>query len=117
MTGQTGGDDVGSLAQEAWKLARALADQVAEVADPAEGESAAHRPESCDYCPLCQLIAIVRHARPEVAEHLTAALTSLTLAARGVVESWAQMRDEQAAPAEGAARGEQDIDVEDGSWH
>ncbi|MGH1562635.1 hypothetical protein [Mumia sp. DW29H23] len=115
MTAQTGGDHVGTLAQEALKLARVLAQQASEGAHGADdGTADAHRPEACDYCPLCQMIAVVRHARPEVAEHLASALTSLTLAARGVVDAWAQSRP-QGEPGQTADAG-QDIDVEDESW-
>ena len=136
MTAPTGGDDVGTLAHEAMKLARVLAQQAREArvaadaadaadagsdpaSDPADAASQAasheHRPEVCDHCPLCQLLSLVRDARPDVAEHLTAALTSLTLAARGVVESWASPR----AGEGGGQRADgpvENIDVEDGPW-
>ncbi|TNC36077.1 hypothetical protein [Mumia zhuanghuii] len=129
MTAPTGGDDVGTLAHEAMKLARVLAQQAREgrvaadaaeagadpASDPADAASHEHRPEVCDHCPLCQLLSLVRDARPEVAEHLTAALTSLTLAARGVVESWASPR----AGEGGGQRADgpvENIDVEDGPW-
>ncbi|KAA1423517.1 hypothetical protein FE697_007920 [Mumia zhuanghuii] len=110
------GDPVGSLAQEAIKLARALADQADDGARThgAHPDHDAQRPESCDFCPLCQLITVVRSARPEVAEHLTAALASLTLAARGVVESWGRQE-----PPDGPGpsdEGLQDNDVKDGPW-
>lgn len=121
MTAPSGGDDVGTLAQEAIKLARVLAQQAtdgrfaADGADPgARTTPPDHRPEVCDYCPLCQLLTVVQHARPEVAEHLVAALTSLTLAARGVVESWAAPRTGDAGThADGPV---ENIDVEDGPW-
>ncbi|WP_370619143.1 hypothetical protein [Mumia sp. Pv 4-285] len=118
MTAASSGDHVGSLVQEALKLARVLADQAEDGARQAGGR-ADHdhvpRPESCDFCPLCQLITVVRSARPEVAEHLTAALASLTLAARGVVESWGR---QEPPPDDPGPRddGLQNNDVKDGPW-
>ncbi|MFD1826550.1 MULTISPECIES: hypothetical protein [Mumia] len=127
MTAPSGGDDVGTLAHEAMKLARVLAQQATEGRFAAGGEANGdtdgeagaipheHRPEVCDYCPLCQLLTVVRHARPEVAEHLVSALTSLTLAARGVVESWATPR-EAGDDGKRADDPVENIDVEDGPW-
>ena len=116
MTEQTGDDHVGTLAQEALKLARALADQASQGRPGADDiSSAGHRPETCDSCPLCQLMTVVRHARPEVADHLTSALASLTLAARGVVDAWAQTRPEHTS-GQAAADRPADSDGEDEPW-
>lgn len=50
----------------------------------------------CRVCPLCQLLAVLRGARPEVYEHLAAALTSVLAAVREAVAAserdWAYRR-------------------------
>jgi hypothetical protein len=47
----------------------------------------AHAGPECAICPLCQGLAVVREAQPEVFEHLAAAATSLLLAAKAAVEA------------------------------
>ena len=58
---------------------------------------AAHLGPECTVCPVCQLLAMLRTARPELFEHLSAAATSLISAARSTFESsstgWAPRPD------------------------
>jgi hypothetical protein len=42
---------------------------------------------ACRLCPVCQLIAVLRHARPETFAHLLDASAALTAAARSLLES------------------------------
>lgn len=49
--------------------------------------SAGHRTDSpCAVCPLCQLITAARAVRPDVVEHLAAAMASVLLAFRALTE-------------------------------
>ncbi|MGA8208752.1 MAG: hypothetical protein WB441_09925, partial [Nocardioidaceae bacterium] len=59
----------------------------------------------CSYCPVCQLIAVVRGTSPDVREHLRAAATSLVEAAAAML----------APPTPGARRrgGVEKIDLSD----
>ena len=60
-----------------------------------------HAPE-CAYCPICATIAVVRRARPEVLEHLTAAARELVTVAAMLLEE-AEAVIEQAQGPEDAA--------------
>lgn len=74
----TAGEEVGSVADEAARLADALVGWF--------GAASADSPEtsacSCTACPLCRAIAAVRAVSPEVVEHLSAAASSLAAAVR-----------------------------------
>jgi hypothetical protein len=49
----------------------------------------AHGPE-CAFCPICQGLALLRGAKPEVVDHLTDAMTSLTAAVSSLLSSEAE---------------------------
>jgi hypothetical protein len=95
-------DDVGSLGEEAAKLLQAVqgwakesgAEHAEAAMSAAEGaastwqrvnEHVATGGEDCRYCPLCQVISVVRGTSPEVREHLATAATSLMHAAAGML--------------------------------
>ncbi|UYM05399.1 hypothetical protein [Solicola gregarius] len=71
---------------------------------------------ACQVCPVCQTIAFVRSASPEVREQLTASAASLAAAARGLVESFAaQQRSGEGTSARDSRV--ENIDLsEDGPW-
>lgn len=55
--------------------------------DPAaHGWAAGHEPGVCGVCPICTLGRTLERVRPEVAEHLTRALSELQLAFRAAVD-------------------------------
>lgn len=62
----------------------------------AQHEGQRHVGPECLICPICQLLALARSARPEAFEHVVDAVGSLLLAVRSVVEeherSWSQRR-------------------------
>ena len=60
----------------------------------------------CAVCPVCAAIAVVRGARPEVIEHLTAAASSVLLAAKAAVDA-----DTGAVRGGGGARRVERIDI------
>jgi hypothetical protein len=95
-------DQIGGLGEEAAKLLQALQDWAKEsgaeyaqaTAGAASGaaftlkdinEHIATGGEDCRYCPVCQVISLVRGTSPEVREHLGAAATSLVHALAGVM--------------------------------
>lgn len=96
-------EPVGTMAEEAAKLfgavegwlhnARAGADR--DGAEPREAfpdashseQSASHTGPECRVCPFCQLLHVVRGARPELLEHLSEAATQLALALRVGIEA------------------------------
>lgn len=105
-------EPVGSVGEEAAKLFDALHDWVKESGDPAatgapgagtdpvaglvEGlgsqwrsfnEHIATGGQDCTYCPVCQVIARVREASPELRSHLAVATSSLLQAAATLVEA------------------------------
>lgn len=100
--GSPGGEDVGSVGEEAAKLFSALAgwarDQGTDYAGTAAGaatafgealhnvnEHVATGAPECKYCPICQVISAVRATSPEVKAHLAVAASSLMHAAAGLM--------------------------------
>jgi hypothetical protein len=95
-------DEVGSVGEEAAKLLGALSDwakdQGTDYAGSATGaantfaqavrdvnEHIATDSEDCRYCPVCQVIHVVRQTSPEVRAHLSVAASSLMHAAAGML--------------------------------
>jgi hypothetical protein len=106
---------VGSVADEAAKLFAALAgfarEHGGEYAGAAAGmagsagealhdlnEHIATGSQDCRYCPVCQVIHVVRTTSPEVRAHLAVAATSLAQAAAAALAT--QVPPEQAAPVQ-----------------
>jgi hypothetical protein len=100
---------VGSLGEEAAKLLGALSDwakdQGTEYSGAASGaagavnhalheldEHVATGSADCRYCPVCQVIHVVRQTSPEVRTHLAMAAGSLMNAAAGLLATQAQHR-------------------------
>jgi hypothetical protein len=91
----------GPLAEEAARLVEALADW----ARGATGElPLATGSAECRLCPVCQLLAVMRTARPETFAHLVDAAGSLTAALRTMVDGHTHGD---------ATRGVQRIDLDD----
>jgi hypothetical protein len=95
-------DAVGSVSEEAAKLLGALSgwarDQGADYSGTAASaassfartaqdvsEHIATGSEDCRYCPVCQVIHVVRDTNPEVRAHLAVAASSLMHAAAGLL--------------------------------
>jgi hypothetical protein len=74
----------GPLGEEAARLAEALTEWARGHGDeiPVATGSA-----ECRLCPVCQLITLMRQARPETFAHLLDATAALAAAARTVIES------------------------------
>jgi hypothetical protein len=85
---------VGSLAEEAAKLFNAAEEWWHEHAP----QGALHAGPECRVCPVCQVLALVRNAQPELFEHLAEAASSLLLAAKSAVDAqeraWPRRRTE-----------------------
>lgn len=99
-------EPVGSVGEEAAKLLGALQDwardQGTDYAGTAAGaansfahavqdvnEHIATGSEDCRYCPVCQVIHVVRQTSPEVRAHLSVAASSLMHAAAGMLATQA----------------------------
>ncbi|MCW2806159.1 MAG: hypothetical protein JWQ93_114 [Marmoricola sp.] len=99
-------EPVGSVGEEAAKLFGALSDwardQGPEEAGAVTGlagsfaqavsgvsEHIATGSEDCRYCPVCQVIHVVRQTSPEVRAHLSVAASSLLQAAAGLLATHA----------------------------
>ena len=95
-------DPVGSVGEEAAKLLGALSEWARDQGDDYAGSAAdaagtfAHAVqdvsehiatggEDCRYCPVCQVIHVVRNTSPEVRNHLSVAASSLMHAAAGLL--------------------------------
>jgi hypothetical protein len=106
-------EPVGSVGDEAAKLFGALSDwardQGTDYAGSATGTSGtfAHAlqdvgehiatgSEDCRYCPVCQVIHVVRGTSPEVRAHLAVAASSLIQAAAGLLATNTPARDSSA---------------------
>jgi hypothetical protein len=76
---------MGAFREWAARGQAAAEDATAHVA----GSEAGHGPE-CTYCPLCQGLALLRGAKPEVVEHLADALSSLAAAVTAFLPSETQ---------------------------
>ncbi|MEO5653004.1 MAG: hypothetical protein ABIN79_01335 [Marmoricola sp.] len=81
----------GEYAGSASGAAGAFADAVKDVKDHVATES-----EDCRYCPVCQVIHVVRQTSPEVRTHLAVAASSLIQAAAGVLATHAPDRQSNA---------------------
>ena len=97
-------ETIGSVADEAAKLAASLIDWVKDAAE----STGAGRPnlhiatgaEECTICPICQMLHILRGAKPEVFDHLKAAAFSLMLAARAALDTDPAGPDGRRGPVE-----------------
>lgn len=109
---------VGALGEEAVRLLHALQDWARDTTgsggQPAEGllgdldEHSASAGKDCQYCPVCQLMGVIRATSPEVKHHVSAAASSLLQAAAAML-----------APPTAARRSESDverIDLDSGLW-
>ena len=87
------GPPVGSFAEESARLLLAFrewasrgqeaANSFAAQGDSSSREGGSHESEhgpECAFCPICQGLSMLRGAKPEVAEHLVEALSSLAAA-------------------------------------
>ena len=83
----TSSQDVGPLAEEAARFVEAMSDWARGHVGMSAG-SIGHGAE-CTLCPFCQLLSLLRQARPETFAHLLDASASLTAALRSVVETHA----------------------------
>ena len=109
-------DPVGSVGEEAAKLLGALSewarDQGTDYAGTAAGaassfartvqdvnEHIATGSADCRYCPVCQVIHVVRQTSPEVRAHLSVAASSLMHAAAGMLATHTNGRS-TSAPVE-----------------
>lgn len=131
--GQHGGGPVGpvgSVSDEAAKLFGALTDwardQGADHGGPTGGggehpitktfrDVREHLAtgEDCRYCPLCQVIHVVRHTSPEVRVHLSVAASSLIQAAAGLLAT--PPGDRQPSDRHPPAAPMEKIDLESGA--
>jgi hypothetical protein len=75
-------DDVGSLAEEAARLAAAFQDWAHELAehDIADGSAA------CRLCPLCRLIAVLRQLEPQTVDQIGAQVQDLVRSLRTLLD-------------------------------
>jgi hypothetical protein len=121
-----GHEPVGSVGEEAAKLLGALSewarDQGTDYAGTAAGAASAFAGAArdlnehiatdsadCRYCPVCQVIHVVRSTSPEVREHLSVAASSLMHAAAGLLATHAN-------PSEPSHVEKIDLDDADGGW-
>ena len=98
----TADHDVGPLSEEATRLVEALSEWARGRIGPSAA-SVGHTAE-CTLCPICQLLSLLRHAKPETFAHLLDASAALTAALRSVVD---------AHPASAAHGGMERIDIDD----
>lgn len=89
-------EPVGSLAEEAAKLLRAVAANRAAPDAGVHGPDAGSSPGTaapgqtvlaCEHCPVCQLLAAAHHKNPELAQHLTTVLASVTTLTRTLLDA------------------------------
>ncbi len=120
-------EPVGSVGEEAAKLLGALQDLARESGGEYAGAAAAAAGGAatslgslnehiatggadCRYCPLCQVISVLRETSPEVKAHLASAATSLLQAAAGALST--QVPDQSGRGRGGVEK----IDLNEESW-
>ncbi len=79
-------DGVGSLADEAARLLDAVRGMLGPQGALGPAHIATGAPE-CTWCPLCQLIAVLRGDRPEVSARLAEATQAVSAAVRILLEA------------------------------
>jgi hypothetical protein len=121
-------ESVGTVGEEAAKLLGALSewarDQGTDYAGTAAGaansfahavrdvnEHIANDSADCRYCPVCQVIHVVRSTSPEVREHLSVAASSLMQAAAGLLATNTPGTSGSGASSSGPV---EKIDLDDG---
>lgn len=116
--GHPGGPEpVGSVGEEAAKLFGALSDWARDQGGDHLGAAAgatgvfasavqdvsehiATGSQDCRYCPVCQVIHVVRQTSPEVRAHLSVAASSLMHAAAGLLTTQPGEQQRPSAPVE-----------------
>jgi hypothetical protein len=73
---------------------------------------AAEGAATCEWCPLCQFVAVLRGERPDVTERVAEAGTAVASAIRGVLDVAMSARP-SASDAGGAGPGVERIDLDD----
>jgi hypothetical protein len=97
----------GTIGDEAVKLIDAVQDWARRnFNDPATAHIATGAPE-CAWCPICQLIAVLRGDRPEISDKIAEAGASMVAALRAVIDAASS-----AAPAERPGSRVQHIDLD-----
>src|SRR3954470_2958711 len=81
----TNAHDVGPLSEEATRLVEPMPEGPRGRFGPSAA-SVGHSTE-CTLCPFCQLLSLLRHAKPETFAHLLDASAALTAALRSVVDA------------------------------
>lgn len=77
----------GPLAAEALRLVSSMHDWAQGWAERGHGEpSDAHASSDCQWCPLCQFVAVLRGERPDITERVAEAGTAITVVLRALVE-------------------------------
>jgi len=94
--------DIGPLSEEASRLVEALSEWARGRVGPSA--AAAGTSAECSLCPFCQMLSLLRHAKPETFAHLLDASAALTAALRSVVD---------APPANGSSGGMERINLDD----
>ena len=81
------------LAEEAVRLLGALQDWTRHTfPPPARGHDDSHAAAVCDWCPVCQFMAVLRGERPEVTERVAEAGAAVASALRAVLDAAAGSR-------------------------
>jgi len=103
-------EPVGSVAEEAAKLFALLQqhkggdEHAPSEPDPAPAPEPApggHRPgPECQWCPVCQLLALVRQARPETVDHLATAAAGVLGSVRALLDAATESARQARAAAE-----------------
>jgi hypothetical protein len=76
------------LAEDALRLVSSVQDWAQGWAERNLGEAnGPHVASECQWCPLCQFVAVLRGERPEVTERITEAGTALLAAVRAMAEA------------------------------
>jgi hypothetical protein len=98
-------NDVGPLSEEAARFVEAISDWArGHMGGPAMSVGNA---AECALCPFCQMLSLVRHAKPETFAHLLDASASLNAALRSVVD---------AHSSHGASGGMERINLDDDGY-
>jgi hypothetical protein len=79
-------DDLGDIGDEAAKLLATVQEWARRTFGEGENAHLATGGPACEWCPLCQLVSVLRGARPEATEKIVAAGSAVLTALRAVLD-------------------------------
>ncbi|HEY2041978.1 MAG TPA: hypothetical protein VGH11_04810 [Jatrophihabitans sp.] len=112
MSGAIPNDETGTLGEEASKLMAAAQDWFHRtLGDPSTAKIATGTPE-CAWCPVCQMIGVLRGDRPELSERFAETQVAVAGLLRALAEAASASVQQHSAHSHEGPTGVQKIDLD-----